>query len=267
NDLGASSKGESVARAALDGTGIPDQTYFLTTSVHPTGLAVGPTRVYFATKRGIRRIPLEGAVGGEFGNEEFLTTSAEVGGGVALDEGFVYWSAKEGHAIGRNSVANFKVFGIGKPNGCSGSAECDESFLTLAGSPVGVAVAGGALFLSAGRENPPPPGNDLYRYDSSDPAHPLTDITATSAVPDGAGVQGVVGASSNGAYVYFVANADLDGAGEGAVGDCRQVPGQARDSFSGSCSLYLWHDGETSFVARLHPSVVGGFAEYRVRRP
>jgi hypothetical protein len=78
----------------------------------------------------------------------------------------------------------------------------------------------------AGGENP---GDDLYRYDLD--THTLTDLTVdvdTSKDPDGADVLGVVGASEDGSYVYFVA--------EGELGEPR--PGED----SGKPNLYVWHE-------------------------
>ena len=90
-------------------------------------------------------------------------------------------------------------------------------------------------------------GSDLYSYDTS--SGQLTDLTVDSNAGDplGAAVQGLLGVSPDGAYLYFTANGDLDGAGPAAAGDC-DTPGI---SFTGSCSLYLRHDGATTFVARL----------------
>jgi hypothetical protein len=80
-------------------------------------------------------------------------------------------------------------------------------------------------------------GNDLYRYDVETGA--LTDLTVDAANPDGAGVQGVVGSSEDGSYVYFVAEGDLGG-----------------DAKSGEPNLYLWHGsaegpGTVTYIATL----------------
>jgi hypothetical protein len=84
---------------------------------------------------------------------------------------------------------------------------------------------------------PANPGNDLYRYEVA--SRTLTDITPNAAGEDGASVVGVVGASEDGSYVYFVADGEL---AEGAL--------------SGEPNLYVWHedaDGQSSlrFIARL----------------
>jgi hypothetical protein len=77
-------------------------------------------------------------------------------------------------------------------------------------------------------------GNDLYEYDFTDGR--LTDLTVDSDPADslGADVQGVIGASNDGTYVYFVAEGNL-----------------AAGAISGEPNLYLRHDGATSFIATL----------------
>jgi hypothetical protein len=95
---------------------------------------------------------------------------------------------------------------------------------------------------TSGPEPRDDPGDDLYQYDVD--TGKLTDLTAdaeSSADPSGAGVLGVVGASEDGSYVYFVANGHLDGAPEG--------PGSQP-------SLYVWHEttegsGTVRYIATL----------------
>jgi len=95
----------------------------------------------------------------------------------------------------------------------------------------------------AEEEDEPPvedAGEDLYRYDVETGA--LTDLTVDAGDPedpDGADVQGVVGASEDGSYVYFVADGDL-----------------AAGATSGEPNLYVWHEGgdgaaTTTFIATL----------------
>jgi len=72
------------------------------------------------------------------------------------------------------------------------------------------------------------PGSDLYRYDVESGA--LTDLTvdADNKDPNGADVLGVVGASEDGSYVYFVAAGHLG----------TQVPGEPEGQ---EPNLYVWH--------------------------
>ena len=88
-------------------------------------------------------------------------------------------------------------------------------------------------------------GSDLYEFDVN--SGQLRDITVDHVDANGAGVQGVLGASGDGSYVYFVANGVLN---SGAVpGNCRggeSPPGAV-------CNLYLWHEGweKPRFIATL----------------
>jgi hypothetical protein len=85
-------------------------------------------------------------------------------------------------------------------------------------------------------------GNDLYRYDVETGA--LTDLTVDTKDLDGADVQGVVGSSEDGSYVYFVADGDLGG-----------------DAKSGEPNLYVWHGsaegpGTVAYIATLRVPTV-----------
>ena len=84
-------------------------------------------------------------------------------------------------------------------------------------------------------------GQDLYSYDTD--TGDLTDLTVDTNVGDalGAAVQGVLGASDDGSYIYFVANGVL--ASGASSGGCRIGGGE------GTCNLYLSHDGVTTLVA------------------
>jgi WD40 repeat protein len=101
-------------------------------------------------------------------------------------------------------------------------------------------------------------GEDLYRYDTASGV--LVDLTVDHAPGDvrGADVQGVVGSSADGSYVYFVANGVL--AGGASPGDCELVytsPGE-------TCNLYLSHGGVTTFIAALDG---GDLADWRPESP
>jgi hypothetical protein len=88
--------------------------------------------------------------------------------------------------------------------------------------------------------------HDLYEYDFES-GH-LSDLTVQD--PVGADVQGVLGASADGSYVYFVADGVL--APGASRGDCS--PNANRETFRfRSCNLYVWHRGASSptFIATL----------------
>jgi Tol biopolymer transport system component len=73
----------------------------------------------------------------------------------------------------------------------------------------------------------------LYRFDVA--ANTLTDLTVNSnpASPDAVAVEGVVGISDDGSYIYF-------------RDPGQYLPGQG---VAGQSNLYLWHDGAIRFVA------------------
>ncbi len=79
---------------------------------------------------------------------------------------------------------------------------------------------------------------DLYRYALNEGTTPLSDLTKGSEPAD---VLGVVGASDDGAYVYYVARGVLS-AEENAAGD---------KAIAGKPNLYMWHAGQTSFIGTL----------------
>jgi WD40-like Beta Propeller Repeat len=79
-------------------------------------------------------------------------------------------------------------------------------------------------------------GQDLYRYRLG---AGLSDLTVDPVDANGAGVIGVVGASDDGSYVYFVATGRLNGRG-----------------VAGEPNLYVWHENAeggttTAFIATL----------------
>jgi hypothetical protein len=163
-----------------------------------------------------------------------------------------YWASQGEEAIGRVPVSGFPEFGF-----CKTTPSCNPSFVTPKpeGKPNGLAVDANHLYWASNGEASTNPGSDLYRFKA--PKAPGEEGTLEDLIPvssstavNGAEVQGVLGVSGDGAYIYFVANADLDGAGKATAGNCKG----AIINPSGSCSLYLWHEGQISFVARLKAS-------------
>jgi NHL repeat len=80
---------------------------------------------------------------------------------------------------------------------------------------------------------------DLYRYELEKP-EPLADLTRGAVAGN---VQGVVGASEDGSYLYFVAKGALAG------GKVENSAGQEAEE--GKYNLYLYHEGAPSFIATL----------------
>lgn len=97
-------------------------------------------------------------------------------------------------------------------------------------------------------------GNDLYEFDVS--TRTLRDLTPDSspADPNGAEVQGVLGASADGSYVYFVAASALAG------------PNAEGRSPSSRDNLYMWHEAagglSITFVASLSGGDENGWSPY-----
>ncbi|HSS04960.1 MAG TPA: hypothetical protein VLK89_07220 [Solirubrobacterales bacterium] len=87
-------------------------------------------------------------------------------------------------------------------------------------------------------------GQDLYSYDVG--SGELTDLTVDSNTDDskGAAVLGVLGTSGDGSYVYFAANGVL--APGASPGNCT-IYGESNEV----CNIYVWHNGLTTFVARV----------------
>ncbi len=87
-----------------------------------------------------------------------------------------------------------------------------------------------------------PGAPDLYRYDLA--SKTLTDLTVDSHIGEHASVRGVIGASEDGSYVYFVAGGAL-------AGTAKNESCEPEDQASG-CNLYVVHQGEAPrFVATL----------------
>ncbi len=82
-------------------------------------------------------------------------------------------------------------------------------------------------------------GEDLYEYDLA--SGRLTDLTVDPHESLGADVQGVIGASEDGSYVYFAARGVLT---EGANAE-------GKEPVAGELNLYVRHAGVTSFIATL----------------
>jgi hypothetical protein len=82
-------------------------------------------------------------------------------------------------------------------------------------------------------------GSNLYEYDVAEGK--LTDLTPGAD----ARVQGVIGASEDGGYVYFVANGVL--ASGASAGGCVVEHG----AVTAMCNLYLRHAGGTTFIRQL----------------
>lgn len=99
------------------------------------------------------------------------------------------------------------------------------------------------LFTDSSRLTPDATGTsgnpDLYSYEVGNGK--LTDLTVDATDASGADVLGLVGASEDASYLYFVA--------DGALATNANSDGDT--AISGRPNLYLWHAGTTSFIASL----------------
>jgi sugar lactone lactonase YvrE len=230
----------TLARANLDGSGVNQALINFGGEEVPWGVAVGASQVYWSLVESEEASYVERANFDASG--ETLTGVSGIVKGVAVNGSNVFWANESGKKIGRSNLT------FGERNG---------SFLATANPPRGMAVDGTHFYWSGIQQTPPlSVGNDLYSYDTE--SGELTDLSVDNGDPNGAEVQGVVGASDDGEYVYFAANGDLDGGGEATTGNC-QIEGNS--NYEGSCSLYLWHDGEVTYVARLDASGGGVTAD------
>jgi hypothetical protein len=90
-----------------------------------------------------------------------------------------------------------------------------------------------------------PERSDLYEFEVE--KGQLTDLTVTD--PSGAGVQGVLGVSEDGRYLYFAANGVLSSGA--SAGNCFFT--ESLSAAGAECNLYLWHEGMSAptFIARV----------------
>ena len=240
----------TIGQAPIGG-GPSDPEFHPTGTETPYGVAVSTTRVYYSSNvegsesAFIKSFKFDGS------EEEFAFVGFEALRGVTVDAEHVYWASQGEEAIGR---ADLELENL------------DNEFIPLEGKPTGLALSGTHLYWSTNGEAPTNPGSDLYRYGPKQGE--LEDMTP-DPTGNGAEVQGVLGTSADGNYVYFAANGVLDGEGKAKQGDCKGPLVSA----TGSCNLYLWHEGSVSFIARLRtggdelnwtatPRELGGTASY-----
>jgi hypothetical protein len=197
--------------------------------------------------------------------------SPETSQAISADGSRIYWSAVEAIPVGGGFVERPKALYV-RENDTQLESEMEGEQCVQPGKACTVQVdlsqggpgpGGGGQFWTASRdgskvfftdESPltkdstAGPGKpDLYEYDLEAPeGERLTDLSLLANPEPGvhADVQGVVGASQDGSYVYFVADGVL---AEGAA------PGNCDGTYKAEqrCSLYVRHGGTTKFVATL----------------
>jgi hypothetical protein len=193
------------------------------------------SHIYIARGTGnIACLDLDGTVGNDCGADQFGTLSVTGAHDIVTDGSHLYWTGVVGENITTNTVVRSDLDG----------GNVNSNFINAQG-PQGLAVDGSHLYWG---NHPSGRGTDLYRFDAG--TGNLTDVTFDPSDVFGADVQGVIGSSDDGTYVYFVANGVLAPAA---------LPGNCAKGGAEFCNLYLWHDngspqGEISFVARLSAS-------------
>ena len=186
--------------------------------------------------------------------------STDPGPSIALDASHIYWVNTKANAIGRAELQD-----------CTND---DSAFIAGAAGPRGLALDSGHIYWSANQEVQPNPGNDLYRFEADGSAgQRLTDIAVDTVRESGIEAQGVLGGSADGSYLYYtangiptagVANSPNSNGEKAEPGNCQGPLGLN----AGTCNLYLWHEGQTTFIARLEASggPAGDFSNW-VPRP
>lgn len=130
---------------------------------------------------------------------------------------------------------------VPRPRFQAASADGREAFF-ISGAPLTRNANTGPPCVGCARA-----GVDLYKFDTS--TRTLTDVSADAAAENGAEVQGTLGVSEDGSYVFFVARGALPGAVT-----------EGSSPVAGEDDLYMWHDDpvthlmSTRFIGTLAPS-------------
>ncbi len=118
----------------------------------------------------------------------------------------------------------------------SGGEQPASRFRTATGDGTFAFFTSSAPLTGDANTGPQNEGDDLYRFDVTNGV--LIDLTA-DPLGNGAEVRGVIGASEDGSYVYFVANGQLTGPNR-----------EGRQPTLGADNLYVWHEaGQSSTTA------------------
>jgi sugar lactone lactonase YvrE len=240
--VGSGATAGAVGRAKLDGS---EAELELVPGQASGDVAVGPSELYRSrsttTNGFIFFSNRDGSEDSALKAEFILIPGAQEAPDLAVTGSHLYWTNPTTGAIGRVPLE-----ALGKPN----LAGVEEGLITGAGHPAGLAADSAHLYWAANQNALPNPGNDLYQFDAE--TGDLSDLAVDTKDTDGAEVKGVLGTSTDGSYLYFAANGDLDGSGPAVAGNCRAAAsGSSTLNGSGNCSLYLAHAGQVSFIAPL----------------
>jgi hypothetical protein len=103
-----------------------------------------------------------------------------------------------------------------------------------------------------------PQAPDLYEFNVDNGA--LDDLTVAASQAQPANVKGVIAASSDGSYIYFVA------AGALAAGASAQPCNSGEANFTSGCNLYMRHDATTTLVTVLNAKDGYAISPYGVNK-
>jgi hypothetical protein len=134
-------------------------------------------------------------------------------------------------------------------NPCTGAPEPDPNG-PQPGNFQTASADGSKVFFTSDEQLTDAPLTGLYMYDASLPDSAPHNLTAI-----GGAANGVVGASEDGSYVYFIAQALL-------------LPGQPAFPPENVFGIYAWHDGTLTFVGSLPDpgnNLLGAFTIWSIR--
>ena len=225
---------------ALTKTAIPEELH--EPSLYEWDSPTGTLALVSLLPEGEGEKPVAGAVLGD--------ENADARGAVSDDGSRVFWSAVGGLYMSEMAGGEqpTKVLRLDVPaHGCETcTGEPNARFQIASGDGSRVWFTDTQrLTADAGAKTGDP---DLYECRIVEDACELSDLTPKGAGGENAYVQGgVLGASEDGAWVYFVADGALTA--EAVHGDCKEN-NTATDA-SASCNLYVRHEGITKLVAVL----------------
>jgi hypothetical protein len=149
---------------------------------------------------------------------------------VSADGSRVFWTALEGSSSEPQPKALYVRENDAEPQSPVAEGRC-----TVAADACTVLIAEGGQFWTASSEGSEvfyTKAGDLYEFD--------VETEQTTDLAPGGSVQGVIGASEDGSYVYFVADSVLAGANA-----------EGKAPAAGQPNLYMSHGGGTTLVATL----------------
>jgi hypothetical protein len=152
------------------------------------------------------------------------------------------WAGDVRHAISDDGTRVIFSNEVGTPGGLYERDTVSSETVQVAGPGAEFQIASddGLKVFFSGKVR----GGDLDEFDAV--TGKVTDLTPDE---DNAQVQGVLGASEDGSYVYFVANGVFAPGAE---------PGNCEDTGVGVCNLYAMHYNGSSWMTKFIAQVTGG---------